>query len=64
MSNSEQFEKEATYEIARLIAANLHAQDLLTTSELAALQRQLQGHEKPLVGRLDDGPMDWINPAE
>lgn len=58
MSSPEQFENEATYEIARLIAATFHAQDLLSTGELAALQVQMQEDEKPLVGRLDEGPMN------
>lgn len=64
MSSPDQFEIEDTYEITRLIAATLHAQNLLSTDELAALQSQIQENEKPLVGRLDDGPMNWINTGE
>lgn len=64
MSTPDQFEIEATCEITRLIAATLHAQNVLSLDELRTLQRHMQQQEKPLVGRLDEGPMDWINPAE
>lgn len=64
MSTPDQFEIEAIYEITRLIAATLHAQNVLSLDELKTLQHHMQQQEKPLVGRLDEGPMDWINPAE